>query len=112
METVRFGIIGHGNMGSHHARSLKAGLIPNASLGAICDIDPAALQRAREAHDVPMFATHQELLSSNTCDAILIATPHYFHPPIALDAFAAGKHVLSEKPAAVSVHAARQLNAD
>lgn len=112
METVRFGIVGHGNMGSHHARSLKAGLIEDATLGAICDTDPAALEKARQIHDVPMFATHQELLAANACDALIIATPHYFHPPIALDAFAAGVHVLSEKPAAVSIHAARYLNAE
>ncbi|MCS7033266.1 MAG: Gfo/Idh/MocA family oxidoreductase [Phycisphaerae bacterium] len=110
MDTVRFGIVGYGNMGSHHARSLQAGLIEGASLGAICDTDPAALERARQKHQVPLFGTHQEMLAARVCDAVLIATPHYSHPPIALDAFAAGLHVLSEKPVAVSVNAARKLN--
>ena len=42
-------------------------------------------------------------------DAVIIATPHYFHPPIALDAFARGVHVLSEKPLAVTVGAADSM---
>lgn len=113
MEPVRFGIIGYGNMGSHHARSMTGGLIEGAQLAAICDILPERLAKARETHpETPTFATHRELLQSGTCDAIVIATPHYDHPPIALDAFAAGLHVLSEKPAAVSVNAARKLNAE
>ncbi|HEV2472651.1 MAG TPA: Gfo/Idh/MocA family oxidoreductase, partial [Chthonomonadales bacterium] len=45
------------------------------------------------------------LLDSNLVDAIIIATPHYFHPPIAIDAFSRGLHVLSEKPIAVTVSA-------
>jgi predicted dehydrogenase len=113
MDPVRFGIIGFGNMGSHHASSMTAGLIPGASLAAICDINPEQLEKARGLYPAAgMFTTHRELLASNTCDAIIIATPHYDHPPIALDAFAAGVHVLSEKPAAVSVNAARKLNAE
>lgn len=100
-------------MGSHHARSMTGGLIEGAQLAAICDILPERLAKARETHpETPTFATHRELLQSGTCDAIVIATPHYDHPPIALDAFAAGLHVLSEKPAAVSVNAARKLNAE
>ena len=113
MEPVRFGIIGYGNMGSHHARSIAGGLIEGARLGAICDINPERLEQARAIHaEIPTFAAHPQLLESGTCDAVIIATPHYDHPPIALDAFAANHHVLSEKPAAVSVNAARKLNAE
>lgn len=39
MEKVRFGVVGVGNMGSQHARSLHSGLVKNATLAAICDID-------------------------------------------------------------------------
>lgn len=113
MQPVRFGIIGYGNMGSHHARSMASGLVAGAQLAAICDTNPEQLQKARDAHpETPGFASHRQLLESGSCDAVLIATPHYDHPPIALDAFAAGLHVLSEKPVAVSVSAARRLNAE
>jgi predicted dehydrogenase len=50
------------------------------------------------------------LIKSGLVDAILIATPHYDHPPIAKAAFARGIHVLSEKPVGVTVGEARKLN--
>jgi predicted dehydrogenase len=51
-----------------------------------------------------VFTSHTELLQCDTCDAVLIATPHYDHTPIGIDALKAGKHVLVEKP--ISVHKA------
>jgi predicted dehydrogenase len=57
-------------------------------------------------YEVPGFAAHTELLDSGLVDAILIATPHYFHPPIAIAAMRKGIHVISEKPMAVAVSAA------
>lgn len=43
MEKVRFGVVGVGNMGSQHARSLHSGLVKNATLAAICDVDEKKL---------------------------------------------------------------------
>jgi predicted dehydrogenase len=80
--------------------------IPEAQLTAVSDVDPNTLGRITQKHDVPGFATHTALLDSGLVDAVVIATPHYFHPPIAIDAFARGIHVLSEKPLAVTVGAA------
>ena len=109
VEKVRFGVIGVGNMGSFHVGYLDT--LEGACLAAICDSNPQKREEFGAKYKVPMFATHQELLASKTCDAIIIATPHYDHPPIAIDAFKAGVHVLCEKPAAVGVKAARELNA-
>lgn len=95
-------------MGSSHAGYLET--LEGACLGAVADIDPAKREDAKKKATVPVFSSHQELIESKTCDAIIIATPHYDHPPIAIDAFKAGLHVLSEKPIAVSVKAARELN--
>ncbi len=110
MTNVRFGVIGIGNMGTHHTRYLNDGLVEGATLSAICDIDPAKLAKAPAGPGVGRFSNHREMLNSGTVDAIIIAVPHYDHPPIALDAFARGVHVISEKPVAVSVNAARKLN--
>jgi predicted dehydrogenase len=104
MDIVRFGIIGTGGMGNGHARNMPS--IPEVRLTAVCDIDPAALQAAMDDYEVPGFATHTELLDSGLVDAVLIATPHYFHPPIAIEAMKKGIHVISEKPMAVTVSAA------
>lgn len=107
MATVRFGIVGMGGMGNGHARNMPH--IPGAELTAVCDIAPEALQAATDAYDVPGFEKHTELLDSGLVDAVLIATPHYFHPPIAVDAMARGIHVLSEKPMAVTVSGAEAM---
>jgi len=110
MNTVRFGVIGLGNMGSYHVNYLSQGGVDGAKMGAICDIDKAKLQKFAEKYNVPAYASHRELLASGQVDAVIIATPHYDHPPIAIDAFDKNIHVLSEKPIAVSVNAARKLN--
>ncbi len=106
---VRMGVIGLGNMGSHHAKYLAAGGVAGATLGAVCDTDPSRLAKAKA--DVPRFATHGEMLASGTVDAVVVAVPHYDHPPVTTAAFDAGLHVLCEKPVAVSVSAARAVNA-
>jgi predicted dehydrogenase len=107
METVRIGIIGYGNMGSSHAQYF--GQLTGATLAAICDVNPERCKSAAERYKVPVFASHHELLASGTCDAIIIAVPHYDHVPIAMDAFERGVHVMAEKPLAVSVTAAHQV---
>ncbi len=99
MEKVRMAVVGIGGMGEHHCRSFKD--VQNLELAAVCDIDPERLKAIRKDFDVPAFSDYRDLLKSDVCDAVLIATPHYLHPPITIDAFRAGKHVLSEKPVGV-----------
>lgn len=107
MDNVRIGIIGVGGMGSAHANSMKD--VPRATLTAICDIDEAVCAAKAEAFGVPGFTKHTELLDSDLVDAVIVATPHYFHPPIAIDAWSRGMHVLSEKPISVTVKAADEM---
>src|SRR5579862_1913607 len=102
-EQVRFGVIGVGGMGSGHCRMIPK--IPETRLTAVCDIEPETVEAVSRKHEVPGFTSHVELLESGLVDAVVIATPHYFHPPIAEDAFAHGVHVLSEKPLGVTVSA-------
>lgn len=109
MDTVRFGIIGIGNMGSFHANTF--GELKDAKLTCICDADEKRLAAMGEKHAVPTFNRYQDLIASGLVDAVLIATPHWFHPQIAIAAFEAGLHVLSEKPEAVTVNDARRMNA-
>jgi predicted dehydrogenase len=97
-DDVRIAVVGVGRMGAVHARELSQGNVRRARLSAVCDTDPAALARFP---DVPRFAQAEALLSSGLADAVLIATPHYDHTPLAIAALAAGLHVLCEKPLAV-----------
>jgi predicted dehydrogenase len=97
---VRIGIIGLGNMGSTHARWLgPEKKVSRCRLTAVCDLDPAKLA-AYEG--VSRFEDSAKLIRSGEVDAVLIATPHYFHTSIGIDALGQGLHVLTEKP--LSVH--------
>jgi predicted dehydrogenase len=97
-EKVRVGVIGLGNMGSVHARELRAGKVQRAELSAVCDLEPAALEPFAS---LPRFADSSEMIASGLVEAVLIATPHYDHTPISIEALGRGLHVLSEKPLAV-----------
>ena len=105
MDQVRFGIIGIGNMGSSHATYLSKGEIEGAVLTAICDLKPERIEWAKAtlptAADIAFYSDYRELLNSGKVDAVIIATPHYLHPVIGMEAFAAGLNVLSEKPVGV-----------
>jgi predicted dehydrogenase len=108
MESVRFGIVGLGNMGSFHAKALAA--ISNATLTAVCSPVPEQTRAASKQFAVPGFLSTSEFLASGKFDAVLIATPHMQHAEIATAAFDAGLHVLCEKPIAVTVRDARAVN--
>lgn len=105
MEQVRFGVVGIGNMGSGHVKNLFEGKVPGAVLAAVCDLKQDRLDWARsfcgEDADIAYYKDYKEMLASGKIDAVMIATPHYFHPIIGMDAFDAGIHVLSEKPIGV-----------
>lgn len=112
LKEYRVGIIGVGNIGSAHAKCIAAGEIPDMRLTALCDTDSSRRTTLQKEYpDIPVFDSHQKLLESGLTDGIIIAAPHYFHPPIAIDGFAAGQHVLTEKPAGVTVKAVREMNA-
>jgi len=101
MSKVRIGIVGLGNMGASHAASILAGKIPRLELTAVSDFDPSRCTRFPQ---VKAFATAEELIESGTIDAVIIATPHYQHTTLGIQALKAGLHVMVEKP--VSVHEA------
>jgi len=107
MSKLRFGLIGLGNMGGGHLAYFPS--LSDATVTCVCDIDPAKVERHAAAHNAQGFTSAEELLKARVCDAVLIATPHYDHPPIGISALQQGYHVLVEKPIAVGVKAARQL---
>ncbi|HEX8552214.1 MAG TPA: Gfo/Idh/MocA family oxidoreductase [Abditibacteriaceae bacterium] len=109
-EPTRIGIIGLGGMGRHHASYLGKGEVPGAVLAAVCDVSPEALQTAVTAQGVPGFASAEEMYRSGTVDAVIIATPHYDHPPLAISAFKHNLHALVEKPAGVYTKQVKELN--
>ena len=110
MEKLRICIIGVGNIGFAHAKSIFEAKIENAELTALCDISSQRLADISESFPgIAQFEDYKKLLESNLADAVIIAVPHYSHAPIAVDCFNAGLHVLTEKPAGVYTRQARQM---
>lgn len=108
---IRLGIIGFGNMGTGHARSVAEGRVPDMTLGAICDIAPARQEESRRQYpETAVFENAEEMYRSGLCDAVIIATPHYDHPSLAIKALQAGIHVITEKPAGVYTKQVREMN--
>ena len=112
MEKVKIGVIGIGGMGANHVEYLSAGEIAGAELAAVCDVKEARLQWARQnlGPRVQVFDSADALFAAKAVDAVLIATPHYFHPPLAIQALEFGLHVMSEKPAGVYTRQVRAMN--
>ena len=88
-------------MGGYHARMVLSGAVPGCVLAAVCDTDEGKLLPYTDAD---WFTDSRDIIRSGKIDALLIATPHYSHTPIGIDALRAGLHVLVEKP--ISVHKA------
>ena len=111
MEKIKLGIIGYGNMGTSHARNIAEGKVPNVELAAVCDIDPARKEACAKNHpEVAFFDNHEDLMKSGLCDSVLIAVPHYDHPPMAIKAFDLGLNVIVEKPAGVYTKQVLEMN--
>lgn len=111
MDSVRVGLIGAGGMGGAHIRHLTQGEVAGAELVSVADTDADKLQGVNESHPgVNMYDSADALMDAGGIDAIIIATPHYFHPPYAIQGLARGLHVMSEKPAGVYTKQVREMN--
>ena len=112
MDEVRLGIIGIGGMGSGHAINIVKGEVPHMRLTAVADISEARLSWAKNTlpEEVKRFSDGREMIDSGECDAVLIATPHYFHPEFVIYALTHGLHAISEKPAGVYTKQVREMN--
>ena len=90
-QKVKVGVIGVGNMGCAHIQNYVEGKMPEIEITCVADIDGKKFEIAKKKlPDVVCFSTSDELIKSGLCDAVIIATPHYYHPPIAIDALKAG----------------------
>jgi predicted dehydrogenase len=107
--SIRVALIGTGGISlANHVPGI--GLCPDARIEALCDVDPAALARASSATGVTRTSTDPVALASEDgIDAVIIATPNHVHHAIAMAAIRSGKHVLCEKPIAMTVAQAREM---
>ena len=112
MSLVKIGVIGIGNMGSVYVQMLDSGQIKGAELTAVCSSNDGRIEwvKTHTNGEVKIFKDQEAFFSDPEIDAVLIATPHYSHPELALKAFANGKHVLIEKPAGVYTKDVLEMN--
>lgn len=111
VDKVRLGIIGVGNMGTSHAQNVTAGKVPHMELTALCDVADVRKNYCKETYpDIAFFDTSEELIRSGLVDVVLISVPHYDHSKIAIDAFANGLNVITEKPAGVYTRQVLEMN--
>ena len=102
--TVRLGIIGCGGIMTLHVKGL-VGRREDVSIAWLCDVDPAQIEKmdAQVPRDFQpvrpkQTARYEDVIDDKDVDAVIIATPHHWHAPIALQAMEAGKDVYIEKP--------------
>lgn len=110
-DKVSVGLIGTGNIAVQHVRRLAdSGL---ADIIALSDPSSASLagirQKRPELAAVPAYEDYKEMLALPDLEAVVISSPHCFHPQQVIDSLEAGKHVLCEKPLASTVADARRV---
>ena len=103
MEKVRFGIVGCGNMGTSHGKNLLDGKITNGVLAAVCDINDKKFNFFKEkcGDSIAYFTSAEDMFKSGLCDVVMICTPHYIHPDLAIMALDNDLNCIVEKPAGV-----------
>jgi predicted dehydrogenase len=100
MQRLRFAIIGIGNIAPIHATAIK-----NTFAAELVAVVTRNAERGRafvEQYGGKWFADYHDVLARDDVDVIAICAPHHLHAPMAIDAARAGKHVLVEKPMALS----------
>ncbi len=107
MKKVKIGIVGAGGMGQGHAETMKK--IEEAELSAVCDCEEARVREVAQKYGVKYFTDYKKLIDSGLAEAVIVATPHYFHPEISIYAMEHGLHVLTEKPISVTVRQADKM---
>ena len=104
---MNFGIIGYGAIGRTHAQVIES--LAGAKLAAIATRSPEKARMAGEKHACAFYTDYREMLKRDDIDIVTICTPAALHLPMALDAAAAGKHCIVEKPIEINVERSQRI---
>lgn len=104
---LRFAIIGCGRIAPKHAESIIA--LPEAELVAVCDIVPECAQAFADKYGAKAYTDYAVMLEQEDLDVVTIATPSGSHAEIGIAVARAGKHVMVEKPMAMTLQSADEL---
>jgi predicted dehydrogenase len=107
-ERVRIAVIGCGNQGGNHIKSLSS--LKDAQVVYVAEVDQERLARAEsDSNGAKGVSDFRRALDDPSLDAVTIATPDHWHVPVALLALQAGKHVYIEKPCSQNVREGQLL---
>jgi len=108
MDKIKFGLIGCGHIGKRHAAVMDN--YERSEVTAYCDSDIQQAENLANTYNRGIvFENYQDLFASDI-DIVSICTPHFLHKKMALEAIAANKHVLVEKPMALHSEDAKEMN--
>jgi len=108
MRTIKVGIVGAGFIGPAHVEALRR--LPGIEVAALAESsEELAKAKASELGIPQAFGDYRAMLALKELDAVHVCTPNNLHPPQAKAALEAGKHVVCEKPLAVTSREAREL---
>ncbi|MDP2991691.1 MAG: Gfo/Idh/MocA family oxidoreductase [Kiritimatiellota bacterium] len=100
-------VIGYGGMGHYHCNGIRAA--DGLKLAGICDLSPECRQKAAEKYGVRTWSSIEECLAADEVDVVILVLPNDLHLPIGVKALRAGKHVVVEKPMALTFAECREL---
>lgn len=98
---IRFGLIGCGRISKIHTAVLSQ--FPNVSLVAVCDIVEERAKDCAQKSNCAYYTDYKQLLKSSEIDVVSICTPTYLHAEMVIEAAKSGKHVVTEKPMAITL---------
>jgi UDP-N-acetyl-2-amino-2-deoxyglucuronate dehydrogenase len=104
---VRVALLGCGRISQTHFDAIRD--VDDLELAAVCDTIEERAREAGSRNDVPWFTSYAKMLADVPCEAVAICTPSGLHPPHGIQAARAGKHVICEKPMAITLSAADEL---
>jgi UDP-N-acetyl-2-amino-2-deoxyglucuronate dehydrogenase len=101
-QELRFGLIGVGAVAPRHVTAIQE--TPGATLVAVCSRNEEKVKKfAQENGRVAWCTDYQEIIRRPDINAVAVTLPHNLHESVCLEAAAAGKHILMEKPLAITV---------
>lgn len=106
-QTFRIALVGCGRISGNHVDAIMG--IEGLQLVAVCDENADRARTTGEMYGIPWFRSYEEMLAAVPCDVVTIATPSGLHPAQGVVAARAGKHVVTEKPMAISLRGADEL---
>lgn len=106
---MNFALVGCGRIAKRHAELLGLGQIAGARLAAVCDIDAARAKQFGERFDVPWFTDMDEMMRAQPIDVVSVLTPSGLHAEHAVRLAKHGRHILVEKPMALTLEDADRM---